>query len=167
MVASQSPSAPLVVVFGSTGAQGGSVVDHLIASNKEYRIKGVTRDPTKSSGQNLKSKGVEAIKADLKNVDEISSAIKGADVVFVSPQHAALTGLTVQAVTNFWESGAEGELEQGRNLIKAIKAADPAPLYIFSGLPSSDKVSRGKFAKVEHFDNKVSHPYHHPARRSS
>lgn len=84
MVASQSSSAPSVVVFGSTGAQGGSVVDHLIASNKEYRIKGVTRDPTKSSGQNLQSLGVEAIKADLKNVDEISSAIKGADVVFVS-----------------------------------------------------------------------------------
>lgn len=70
------------------------MVDHLIASNKEYRIKGVTRDPTKSSGQNLQSLGVEAIKADLKNVDEISSAIKGADVVFVSPQYTALTGLT-------------------------------------------------------------------------
>lgn len=78
-----------------------------------------------------------------------------------------MTGLTVQAVTNFWESGAEGELEQGRNLIKAIKAADPAPLYIFSGLPSSEKVSKGKYAKVEHFDNKVSHPYHQPTRRRS
>jgi uncharacterized protein YbjT (DUF2867 family) len=86
MVATQSESAPLVVVFGATGAQGGSVVDHLIASKKEYRIKGVTRDPTKPSGQKLKSQGVEPIKADLNSVDDISSAIQGANVVFVSPQ---------------------------------------------------------------------------------
>jgi uncharacterized protein YbjT (DUF2867 family) len=84
MVASQSPSAPLVVVFGATGAQGSSVVNHLIASKKEYRIKGVTRDPTKTSGQALQAQGVEPIKADLNNLDEISTAIKGADVVFVS-----------------------------------------------------------------------------------
>lgn len=84
MVASQSPSAPLVIVFGATGAQGSSVVNHLIASKKEYRIKGVTRDPTKPSGQALQSQGVEPIKADLSNLDEVSAAIKGANVVFVS-----------------------------------------------------------------------------------
>lgn len=88
MVASQSTSAPLVVVFGATGAQGSSVVNHLIASEKEYRIKGVTRDPTKPSGKTLQDQGVEPIKADLSNLDEVSSAIKDASVVFVSTPEA-------------------------------------------------------------------------------
>jgi uncharacterized protein YbjT (DUF2867 family) len=88
MVASQSPSAPLVVVFGATGVQGSSVVNHLIASEKQYRIKGVTRDPTKPSGQALQAQGVEPIKAEIAKLDEVASAIKGANVVFVSVSEA-------------------------------------------------------------------------------
>jgi hypothetical protein len=61
-----------------------------------------------------------------------------------------------QAVTNFWESGAEGELAQGRNLIKAVQTAESAPLYIFSALPSSSQISNGKYTNVHHLDNKVS-----------
>jgi len=84
MVVTESTSAPLVVVFGSTGSQGGSVIDHLIASSEKYRLKGVTRDPTKSSGQKLQSRGVYPIKADLMSVEDITQAIQGANIVFVS-----------------------------------------------------------------------------------
>lgn len=58
-------SAPkIVVVFGATGVQGGSVVKSLLAdprTAKEFKIRGVTRDPSKPNAQALVKQGVEAV----------------------------------------------------------------------------------------------------------
>jgi uncharacterized protein YbjT (DUF2867 family) len=85
MVASSTDSnSPSITVFGATGIQGGSVVRHLIASDKPYRIRAVTRDPTKPSAKSLEDQGVEVVKADLGSSDEIEKVVKGQDLVFVS-----------------------------------------------------------------------------------
>ncbi|KAL8827827.1 MAG: hypothetical protein Q9191_002948 [Dirinaria sp. TL-2023a] len=54
----------ILTVFGSTGQQGGSVINSVQAHptlSKEYKIRGVTRDPSKPAAQKLASKGVEVV----------------------------------------------------------------------------------------------------------
>ncbi|KAJ9110420.1 hypothetical protein QFC19_001545 [Naganishia cerealis] len=82
MVASTCPSAPLITVFGSTGNQGGSVIDHLISSSKPYRIRAVTRDSSKPLARKLEETGCEVIQAELGNKDQVEHAVKGAEIVF-------------------------------------------------------------------------------------
>jgi len=55
----------LITVIGSTGTQGGSVIKSILNDpelSKEYKIRGITRDPSKSSGEKLKNKGVDLVK---------------------------------------------------------------------------------------------------------
>ena len=54
----------ILTVFGSTGQQGGSVINSVQAHptlSKEYKIRGVTRDPSKPAAQKLISKGAEVV----------------------------------------------------------------------------------------------------------
>lgn len=58
----------LITVFGATGNQGGSVIKYILEDatlSKEYKIRGITRDTTKHSAQELSKKGVEVVKARL------------------------------------------------------------------------------------------------------
>jgi uncharacterized protein YbjT (DUF2867 family) len=86
MTITQSQSAPLVVVGGATGNQGGSVLHYVKESDKEYRIRALTRDASKPKAKALAELGAEVISIDLKpeNKEDIVKAYKGADVVFVS-----------------------------------------------------------------------------------
>lgn len=52
----------LITVFGATGIQGGSVIEHILGDphlSKEYKIRGITRDTSKDSAQALARRGVE------------------------------------------------------------------------------------------------------------
>ena len=54
----------LLVVFGATGNQGGSVIESVLAdprAAKEYKIRGITRDPSKANAKALEAKGVEMV----------------------------------------------------------------------------------------------------------
>lgn len=83
MVASTDSTAPLITVFGATGTQGGSVIDHLLSSSKPYRIRAVTRDPSKPSGKKLEEKGCEVVKAEMGNENEVKKVLEGSEIVFV------------------------------------------------------------------------------------
>jgi uncharacterized protein YbjT (DUF2867 family) len=53
-----------IVVFGSTGGQGGSVVQTLLKDEnmmQEWKIRAVTRDVTKPAAKALAEKGVEMV----------------------------------------------------------------------------------------------------------
>jgi uncharacterized protein YbjT (DUF2867 family) len=54
----------LITVFGATGNQGGSVVRAILADpvlSKEFKIRAITRDPSKPSAKELAAKGVEVV----------------------------------------------------------------------------------------------------------
>ncbi len=75
----------IITVFGATGNQGGSVIASIQGNSKlasEYKIRGVTRDPSKPKGQALAEKGVELVKADLSDKDSVIKAIEGSHAVF-------------------------------------------------------------------------------------
>lgn len=101
----------ILVVFGATGNQGGSVIKSVLNDPKtasEFKIRGITRDPSKPNAQALTAKGVECVAADINSKDQIKSALQGAYAVF--------------AVTNYWEKmDAELEMKQGRNVADLAK----------------------------------------------
>ncbi|KAJ6476367.1 NAD(P)-binding protein [Mycena sanguinolenta] len=139
----QSKSAPLVAVVGATGVQGGSVIRALSESDKPYRIRGFTRDPTKAVAETLKKSGVDmiAINLVLENKEEVFKAFAGADYAFLC--------------TNFLEHlDGERESSEGKMLIDAAKAAGVQGV-IWSGLASVKKISGGKYSRVAHFDYKA------------
>jgi uncharacterized protein YbjT (DUF2867 family) len=52
----------LITVFGATGNQGGSVINHILADaqlSSEFKIRGITRDVNKPAAKALADKGVE------------------------------------------------------------------------------------------------------------
>ena len=54
----------VLTVFGATGKQGGSVVKGILAHptlSKQYKIRGVTRDPSKPAAKALAEQGVEVV----------------------------------------------------------------------------------------------------------
>ena len=122
-------SKKLVVVFGATGGQGGSVIKSILSdphAAAEFKLRGITRDPSKSAAQGLVAQGVECVpvsrpaflsictdgnfssQGDLNSVDSLKKALEGAYAVF--------------AVTNYWEKGdADLELQQGKNVADVCK----------------------------------------------
>jgi uncharacterized protein YbjT (DUF2867 family) len=88
MVSTQSPDSPLIVIFGATGNQGGSLVKHLLTSSSPYRIRAISRDPSKiTTGSLGENENVEIVKADLNNLQDVKDAIEGANIVFVRLTH--------------------------------------------------------------------------------
>jgi len=136
-------SKKLIVVFGATGQQGGSVVNALLKSGK-WNVRGVTRDPESKTSKALKEKGVEVVKAHCSNKEEVENAVDGAFGVF--------------AMTSFWdkeifgkqllsEEQKQGELMASASLAKGVKH------FIFSSLPDTKTISKGKL-NLHHFTGK-------------
>lgn len=83
MTISKDASAPIFVVVGSTGGQGGSVVRAIQASLEPYRVRAITRDATKPAAQALQSLGCDVVQADVATPDGAKKAFEGAEIAFV------------------------------------------------------------------------------------
>jgi uncharacterized protein YbjT (DUF2867 family) len=133
-----SSANPLIVVFGATGAQGGSVIEHLL-QNGFFRIRGITRDASSNKGKALAARGVEVVSADVSKPETLPAAFAGAYGAFV--------------VTNFWDPSSMGkEHSQGIALVDAAKSAGVTH-FQFSALPNVEAESKGKY-HVPHFTDK-------------
>ncbi|GBG64999.1 hypothetical protein CBR_g48748 [Chara braunii] len=129
----------IVVVFGATGAQGGSVVKHLLEDGK-YAVRGVTRNVESAKSKKLAAMGVEMVAADQSNYDQVKAAFKDAYAAFV--------------VTFFWDPASMGkEQERGGMAAKAAKEAGVTH-YLWSTLPNVEEQSGGKW-HVPHFTDKA------------
>ncbi|KAJ7146025.1 hypothetical protein C8R44DRAFT_690230 [Mycena epipterygia] len=136
MPITSSSAAPLVVVVGSTGNQGGSVIQALAASDRPYRIRGLTRDATKPAAQKLTGQGVQMVSVSLAvdNVDAVQKAFAGADIAF--------------------HVDKKREVAEGKMMVDAAKASGVS-LLVWSGLDSVSDISKGKYLHVDHFDGKA------------
>jgi 2-alkyl-3-oxoalkanoate reductase len=75
---SASPTGSLVTVFGATGFIGKHAVSHLL--EKGYRVRAIARG-TKNLGAPFDSPGVELVRGDVKNINDVRSAIEGSEFV--------------------------------------------------------------------------------------
>jgi uncharacterized protein YbjT (DUF2867 family) len=128
-----------ILVFGATGAQGGSVVRNLLARDK-FDVRALTRKPDSPAAQALRELGAEEVQGELDDPASLRAALEGCYGAF--------------GVTNFWEH-FEKEREQGRNLVNAV-AESKVEHFIFSTLPPIEKETNGAL-KSPHFDLKAEH----------
>ena len=140
----QPKMSQLLVVFGATGNQGGSVAKFVIKDpelSKIYKVRGVTRDTTKPAAQELQKLGIEVVKGDQDDKASLSAVMKGAHTVF------AVTA------TVYDDKLYEREYEQGRAMVDAAVAAG-VKYFIFSTLSGIKEGSGGKLTGGGHFDVK-------------
>ncbi|TVY80730.1 NmrA-like family domain-containing protein [Lachnellula suecica] len=137
-------SKKVLVVFGATGVQGGSVVKAFLGDSKlkeSWTVRGVTRDTSKPSAKALEAQGAETVAADLNDASSLKAAIKGAYAVY--------------AVTNYWESkSADVEMKQGKAMADAAKEAG-VQHFVWSSLMNVTELSKGVLSHVTHFDSKA------------
>ena len=134
----------LLVIFGVTGQQGGSIVESVLGDARlkdEYSIRGTTRDPSTAKAQELIKRGLEIVQADVNDTASLRKAFDGAHTVFAN------------TVTVYDGHTYEHEVTHGRALVDAAVSAS-VPFYIYSTLPNAGKTSGGKLKNMGHFDGK-------------
>ncbi|KAH8813158.1 putative NmrA-like family domain-containing protein 1 [Xylogone sp. PMI_703] len=137
-------SKKILVVFGATGAQGGSVARAVLSDSKmrdSWAVRGITRDVNKPPAKELKDLGAEVVSADLNDPSTLKPALKGAYAVY--------------AVTNYWEKAdANVEMAQGKAIADEAKAQG-VQHFVWSSLLNVSELSKGVLTKVHHFDSKA------------
>ncbi|KAK3618738.1 hypothetical protein LTR56_003421 [Elasticomyces elasticus] len=140
-----APADKLIVVLGATGIQGGSVA-RLYATLPGWRIRGITRDPTKASCAPLHEAGVELVAADLDDVASLDRAFEGANAIFAVTEQGRKPN----------EIAMDLEIQQGKNIIHAAaKHLHTLDRLIVSTLSDSEKWSGGQIKWNLHFDGKA------------
>lgn len=101
----------VIAVVGSTGSQGGGLVQAILDDpNGGFAARAITRDTTKDKAKAMAAKGAEVVSANLDDVESLKKAFAGAYAVY--------------GVTNFWEHfSGEKEKAQAKNIADAAKAA--------------------------------------------
>ncbi|XP_072607546.1 nmrA-like family domain-containing protein 1 isoform X3 [Vulpes vulpes] len=128
----------LVVVFGATGAQGGSVARTLLEDGT-FRVRVVTRDPGQKAAKELRLQGAEVVQGDQDDEASMELALTGAHAAFI--------------VTNYWENcSQEQEVKQGKLLANVAKRLG-LHYVVYSGLENIKKLTAGRLA-AGHFDGK-------------
>jgi uncharacterized protein YbjT (DUF2867 family) len=134
----------VLAVFGATGQQGGSVINHVLNDpelSEKYKIRAITRDVNSEKAKQLKEK-VEVVQGDVLNPASLEAALTGTHTVF------AMT------TPSFGPDGLEVEYNSGKT-IADIAVEKGAQYIIFSTLPPVKEISGGKYTKVTPFDAKA------------
>ncbi|KAJ2746850.1 hypothetical protein GGI20_001003 [Coemansia sp. BCRC 34301] len=142
-------SKPLVVVFGATGNQGGSVLRTLAELPESYTVRAVTRSTKSKTAQELAAQYplVKWVEADLETPSTLSQAVANADIVF------GVTQFFQPSVLSAVGTNEDAEFLQGKNIIDTC-VAENVGYIVFSTLPSAKKLSNGKITEVLHFEGK-------------
>ncbi|XP_027715577.1 nmrA-like family domain-containing protein 1 isoform X2 [Vombatus ursinus] len=128
----------LVVVFGATGAQGGSVAKTLLEDGT-FRVRVVTRNPRQKAAEHLRNQGADVVQGDQDDEESLEPALAGAYAAFI--------------VTNYWENlNQEQEIKQGKLLADLSKRLGLS-YVVYSGLENVKKLTGGQLI-VRHFDGK-------------
>ncbi|KAH6642468.1 hypothetical protein C7974DRAFT_351080 [Boeremia exigua] len=127
-----------VLVTGSTGQQGGAVLQSLRAADrKDLKIRAMTRSPQSAAAKKLRSQGIDIVQADLEDGASLEAALRGCDAAYL--------------VTDFRGSGdVQGEIQQGKNFVDAAVRAAGVGHVVYSSVAGCED------PEVEHFHSKYS-----------
>ena len=77
----------LLVVFGATGQQGGSVINFVLNDpelSKQYSVRAITRTASSPAAQELQKRGVDVVVADLDDPASLPAALATAHSLFIA-----------------------------------------------------------------------------------
>lgn len=132
----------ILVVFGATGQQGGSVIDFVLNDpelSKEYSLRAITRDTSRPAAQDLQTRGVEVVSANVDDPQSLAGAVANAHTVFIV------------TTTVYDEHLKSREFRQGKSVADASVAAG-AKYLIFSTTPACERLWGHP---VDSFDSKA------------
>lgn len=114
----------VVFVCGATGLQGGAVVRHILR-NTPYRVRALTRNSRSAKAKALASLDprVELFEANMVSKDRLFQGMLGCFAVF--------------SMQNFYDSGYEHEIRQGRAVATAAREAAVEHL-VYSSIAGAD-----------------------------
>lgn len=145
--------AKLLTIVGATGTQGSSVVDAMLSLKPEWSLRALTRNPESEAAQNLHSKGVQIVGADLDDAASLEAAFRDTHAIFAVTDFFApfaQTGLDI-------ETSKEIEWTRCLNIINAASKTDALEHFIWSTLPPAARNSRDRAAgafHIAHFESK-------------
>ncbi len=122
----------LILVCGATGNQGGAVARSLL--DRGFRVRALTRNSQKSEAQALAEGGAEVVQGDMEDRSDMKRVLEGVYGIF--------------SVQNFWETGYEREVQQGKTVANAIKEAG-VQHCVYSSVGSAHRETG-----IPHFDSK-------------
>ena len=122
----------LILVTGATGHQGGAVARHLL--KRGFTVRAVTRDAAKPAARDLEAQGAEVVVANMDDRDSLERVVEGCYGVF--------------SVQNFWETGYEREVEQGKRLAD-VAANAGVQHFVYSSVGGAERNTG-----IPHFDSK-------------
>ncbi|EFX02253.1 NmrA-like protein [Grosmannia clavigera kw1407] len=131
----------IFAVFGATGQQGGSVIDHVLGNPllaAIYKVRAITRDITTVKAAQLRDQNVEVVHGDADDRGSLNAALAGVHSVFAMTMPAHRPSTVEQAV--------EAELCAARNIADAAQTQGVA-FFIFSSLLSPTALSHGRYTR--------------------
>ncbi|RAO64533.1 uncharacterized protein BHQ10_000545 [Talaromyces amestolkiae] len=136
----------ILVVFGATGQQGGSVIDYVLGDTSlsaKYHLRAITRDVTSSSASFLRTKGVEVVEGDINDKASLHRAMRDTQGVFA---------MTLPLFNDV--EAKELEITQGKRIAE-VAVEENLSFIIFSSLPDVTSISKGLYQGVDFFDAKA------------
>lgn len=134
----------ILAVFGATGQQGASVINHVLSDpelSRQYKIRAIARDVNSAKAKQLSAK-VEVVRGDMEDQASLEAALTGAHTVFI------------MTVPSFAPNGTEVEYEQAKTMAD-VAVEKGAQYIILSTLPSPSQISGGKYTRVGPFESKA------------
>src|SRR5918994_6380983 len=122
----------LILVSGASGNQGGAVARSLL--DRGFQVRALTRDPQKPEAQTLTEQGAEVVQGDVEDRSAMERVLEGAYGIF--------------SVQNFWETGYDREVQQGKTVADAIKEAG-VQHCVYNSVGSAHRQTG-----ISHFDSK-------------
>ena len=124
-----TPTNKTVVVVGATGLQGRAVTHHLLRGG--WRVRALTRDPNGIQAQALARAGAQVVRAQMEDVDSLTTAAEGAWGLFSVQPTVGSPGTAPDFTT-------EDEVRWGVNVAEAAHTAGVGHL-VFTSVAGADR----------------------------
>ena len=135
-----------------------------------WKVRGVTRDPSKSAATRMASQGVEVLAGNLDDSESLKRAFQGANVIFGTTDFwGHMNDPTTHKVAaeqkrTLNEVAFDREVSQAKSIIDAAAATvGTVERFILSTLSDTRKWSNGSLKQNYHFDAKAEAVYYRKA----
>ena len=135
----------------------GSSVAHTFKHLKEWKVRGITRNPENPVAKQFAEEGIEIIKADLDDSQSLVSAFDGATAIWVNTDFFTYFFGYISDNDKTGRSpnqrAYDREVAQGLNAAEAAaspKVMQTLEYFIYSSLSEASKFSKGKYSTIYH-----------------